>query len=559
MKFLVSTLVVRSLYSLLLLALIPFVTYSQSYLTGYSKVQNLVLENVLLIDRSGEVEDMKVNIRIRDRILELVTQDTLEANNDELVLDAKSGVLLGDLNLGETPNFLILDADFRNNMEILLNTAAHTTFAIKNGAVVRNKLARITVPDNLNKNTREDWFSYSRPPVSLPVAYRNRNKWNRYNTKYISGAFFGALVADRQYWSSQNTSSHKQVGDLKEYNTGEIRALRFGFTGSLKFATPITYSISAATNTFDKGFDVNGDDDLSFSDWRLDIPTFNNTTVSIGKQKEPLSMERQMVLVNMPMQERTAAADALQPARNVGIVWSGNILNQDMSWAVGAFRQGLDPQYDVSFSDSASNYSSRITYVPFESKDKSTLLHLGAGVRHTDAATTLKYASEPEFNLAPAFLDTGSFEADEAYTYNLEASWRQGPLWLMGEYLYQDNKAPDLNNPGFSNFYISADYTLTGEIRGYNRRNGTFKPLDVARSVDQFGMGTWELSARLSSADFNDGLLEGGELDAYSLGVNWWLTPAFSFSVNYRYTILDRFGLEGKSSGIATRLTLLIN
>ena len=72
-------------------------------------------------------------------------------------------------------------------------------------------------------------------------------------------------------------------------------------------------------------------------------------------------------------------------------------------------------------------------------------------------------------------------------------------------------------------------------------------------------MGTWELSARLSSADFNDGLLEGGELDVYSLGVNWWLTPAFSFSVNYRYTILDRFGLEGKSSGIATRLTLLLN
>ena len=559
MKLPVSSFFVRSIYSLLLLVFIPFVTYSQSYLTGYSYVQNVVLANVLLIDRSGEVEDMKVNIRIRDRILELVTQDPLKANSDELMLDAKSGVLLGDLNLGETPSFLLLDSDFRKNMDVLLNTADHTTFAIKNGAIVRNKLTRITVPDNLNKNKREGWFSYSRPPVSLPVAYRNRNKWNRYDTKYISGAFFGALVVDRQYWSSQNKASYEQVDDLKEYNTGEIRALRFGFVGSLKFATPITYSISAATNTFDKGFDVNGDDDLSFSDWRFDIPTFSGTTVSIGKQKEPLSMERQMMLVNMPMQERTAAADALQAARNVGIVWSGNILNKDMSWAVGAFRQGLDPQYDVSFSDSASNYSSRITYVPFESKDNSTLLHLGGGIRYTDAATTLKYASEPEFNLAPAFLDTGSFEADEAYTYNLEASWRQGPLWLMGEYLYQDIKAPDLNNPGFSNFYIQADYTLTGEIRGYNRRNGTFKPLDVARSVDQFGIGTWELSARLSSADFNDGLLEGGELDVYSLGVNWWLTPAFSFSVNYHYTILDRFGLEGKSSGIATRLTLMLN
>jgi len=559
MRFSLSPLINRSTYALLLFVCLPFVTHSQDYWLSSPSAKNIVLENVLLIDRSGEVDDMKVNIRIRDKILDLVTQDPLEANSDELVFDAKSGVLMGDLNLGETASFMILNADFRQNMEVLLNTAAHTNFAIIKGKVVQNKLARITIPNNMNKNNRESWFSYSRPPVSLPVAYRNRNKWNRFDTNLVSGAFFGALVVDRQYWSSQNTASHEQVDDLNEYNTGEIRAFRFGFAGSLKFATPITYSISAATNTFDKGFDVDDSDELSFSDWRLDIPTFSGTTMSIGKQKEPLSMERQWILVNMPMQERTAGADALQPARNVGIVWSGNALNKDMSWAVSAFRRGLDPQSSISLSDSPSNYVSRVTFVPYESEDNSTLIHLGGGIRYTDAAATLRYASEPEFNQAPAFIDTGSFEAEEAYTYNLEASWRQGPLWLMSEYLYQDIKAPDLSNPGFSNFYIQASYTLTGEMRGYNRRNGTFKGLPVARSVEQFGWGTWELAARLSSADFNDGQLEGGKLDIASLGINWWLTSAVSFTVNYRYTILDQFGVEGKSSGVAARLTLMLN
>jgi phosphate-selective porin OprO/OprP len=270
-------------------------------------------------------------------------------------------------------------------------------------------------------------------------------------------------------------------------------------------------------------------------------------------------MERLLTLVNMPMQERTAAADALLPARNTGLIWSGNALNRDVSWAVSAFRQGLDPDSDFGFSDSPTNYVTRVTAVPLELEDTSDLVHVGLAVRYTDAAGGLQYLSEPEFNLSPVFIDTDAFEADEAYTYNLEASWRRGPLWLMGEYLYQDIEAPGLDNPGLSNYYIQAAYTLTGEMRQYNRRSGVFRPLQVARSVNQFGWGTWELAARFSSADFSDGEINGGELDIYSLGVNWWLTPAFSFSMNYRYSILDRFGVEGESSGVTGRLVLMLN
>ena len=48
-------------------------------------------------------------------------------------------------------------------------------------------------------------------------------------------------------------------------------------------------------------------------------------------------------------------------------------------------------------------------------------------------------------------------------------------------------------------------------------------------------------------------------MDIYSLGANWWLTTEFSLGVNYRYIILDRFGEEGESHGIAGRLTLMLN
>jgi phosphate-selective porin OprO/OprP len=241
------------------------------------------------------------------------------------------------------------------------------------------------------------------------------------------------------------------------------------------------------------------------------------------------------------------------------LIWSGNAFDRDVSWALSAFRQGLDPDVNLGFSESSANYVARVTAVPYESEDKGELVHLGLGIRYTDAAIPLQYLSEPEFNQAPVFIDTGAFSADEAYAYNLEASWRRGPLWLMGEYLFQNIEAPALDNPGFSSFYIQAAYTLTGERREYNRRNGVFRNLQVARSVNEFGWGTWELAARFSSADFSDAGITGGELDLYSLGVNWWLTPAFSFSVNYRYSILDRFDMEGESSGVAGRLTLMLN
>jgi len=551
---------VSTILGLLLLSLgLPFTAYAQRYLINNPPSGNIIIKNVVLPDRSGETEDLDVTLRIQDGVLDLVTQDTLRAAESDLILNANNGVLLGDLNLGEAPSFMILDSDPREDFEVLLDTALHTQFAMHQGKMVRNNLEPVALPESVPATRRRGWFAYTPPPVSLPVAYRNRNKWNRFDTNWAAGAFIGALLVDRQYWPKQDDASESQVGDLDEFEEGEIRALRFGLVGRLGTETPIIYSLIAATNAFDKGVEVDDVDDFVWNDWRLDVPVFFGTTLSVGKQKEPFSMERLMSLANLPLQERTAAADALLPARNTGVVWSGNALGQDVSWALSAFRAGLDPDTNLGYSESPKVFVGRVTGVPYESPDRAGLVHLGLGVRYSDAALVVQLNSAPEFNLAPNFIDTGPVDADEAYTYNLEAAWRQGPLWLMGEYLLTDIDAPDLDDPNLSSYYLQASYTLTGEMREYNRRSGVFRPLRVARSVNQFGWGTWELAARYSRADFTDGAIDGGEMDIYSLGLNWWLTTEFSFGVNYRFIVLDRFGDEGDSAGISGRLTLLLN
>ena len=95
-------------------------------------------------------------------------------------------------------------------------------------------------------------------------------------------------------------------------------------------------------------------------------------------------------------------------------------------------------------------------------------------------------------------------------------------------------------------------------MREYRRKTGIFGPVPVAKSVNQGGWGAWEASLRWSSLDLTDGLIEGGEMDIFSLGLNWWLTPVFSFNMNYRYITFDRFGVKGHSSGIMTRVLLLM-
>ena len=407
------------------------------------------------------------------------------------------------------------------------------------------------------------WLAYTPPPMAVPLNYQDTSKWNRFDTRWVSGLVTGAIALDRMNWLSQNDANQAQFGNLSGFDGGEIRALRFGIFGTINFEKPWVYTIAGATNAFDKGFESEDDDDITLFDWRLDIPFFRNSVMSIGKQKEPISMERLTGMVFLPWQERSAVADALLPSRNVGIVWNGSSPQRYSSWAFGVFNDWFDASQ--SFSESASQFVGRFTWAPLRSQDESNLLHLGLGYRYSDAEEGFRFRTEPEFNQSPVFVDTGFgsdsglWTADSLETYNLELSWRRGPFWLASEYFRTDVKNTMLGNPSFDGYYVSANWVLTGEMRPYNKKNGLFRPVPIARTVYQNGKGAWEISARYSDLNLTDGRINGGEMQIASLGLNWWLTPFFSVGANYRYTWNELDGLEGTSSGFMTRILLMLD
>ncbi len=521
--------------------------------------ESLLLRNVSLINPDNPAELLAVNILIVDGELDLVTEDLIALEEADITYDGRGGVVLGQLNLGEPASFMVLGGDPRKDVDLLLDTKTHGIFAVRRGEVVRNRLlAMIDETPDERRRAEGGWLAYAPPPLAVPLDYQDTGKFNRFETAPVSGIVAGAVVLDRMYWLDQNAESEAQVGDLKSFDGGEIRGLRVGGVGTLNFKRPWVWTLFGATHAFDKGFDVRDDDEFTFFDVRLDIPIWEKTSFSIGKQKEPISMERMMSMVHLPLQERSAVADALLPSRNVGIVMSGSIFRDRVVLAGGAFNDWLDKDQPSSFSDNTTNYVGRATWVPFEDQTESSLLHLGLGYRYSDAVQGGLVRTEPEFNQSPDFISTELFDADEFNTYQAEASWRSGRLWMHGEYIRTDIDAPALLDPSVDGYHVTASWALTGELREYNKRVGVFRRLPIARTVNQNGWGAWELGMRYSTLDANDGLLEGGDMDIWSAGLNWWLSPYFNINVNYRYITLDKDGLEGTSQGFNSRILLVL-
>jgi phosphate-selective porin OprO/OprP len=517
----------------------------------------VLIRNVLLFDPAGNTEDKVVNILLRNNKLDVVTEDKLSREDADMIVNAKQGILMGKLKMGELPSFMIFSEDPRDKFEVMMDTFTYSVFVVHDGVVVKNTLFNVVVDEPDEEPKKAGWLAYTPPPFMVPLDYRDETKWNRFESKYINGIFVSAIVLDQMKWLSQDEASEAKWGDLNFFDGGEIRGFRFGVIGTLNFEKPWVYTIFAATHAFDKGFEIKEQDDLSFFDYRLDIPFFKSSVMSIGKQKEPISMNRLTGGTFLPNQERPAESDAFFPSRNIGVVWSGFSTERNSSWAFGAFNNWLE-EHSQSFDESATQYVGRLAWAPLVNEDRSSLLHLGVGYRYSDAKQNVRYVTEPEFNKAPDFIDTEELLADKAQTYNVEFAWRRGPAMITSEYTRVDVSNPELGNPSFDGYFVEASWILTGEMRSYNNKGSVFGGIPVAKSVYQNGKGAWEVYTRYSHIDANDGTIDGGEMQIATLGLNWWLTPFFSVNMGYKYIWNEVGGQKAESSGMMTRLILVL-
>ena len=545
--------IIRLLTSFFYLLLVSESTFGQASLQIY---QNFIIKNVRMIDRDGKTEDMIVNIIVKESKLFLITKDKLTIESEEIAFDAKEGILLGTLNIGDQAKFMIVNEDPRENIEVLLDTKSHTVFAVYDGKIAVNKLTQIG-GEVSEKEAFKLWRSYAPPPVALPLSYQSNNKWNMIKTKPITAVLAGALLIENTRWLSQDVNNQQQVGEVEGFKGGSIRGLRAGFIGSFNFKKPWTYVLFIATTAFERGF---ADEDLNeflLFDYKVDIP-LGKVNMSIGKQKEPISLERLTSLLYIPgQQERSSVADGLLPSRNTGVVLNGTFLSNRMSWAGGVFNRWFE--VGQSFNETATVFTSRVTGTPYLSADESNLLHIGIAMRSSNTKEGIRYGSKTEIFRGPVSTDTEHFESNSSLTFDFEMAWRKGPLLIIAEYLRSNVIATIRNDPSYGGYYVTASYTLTGEMRPYEHRSGVFKPIPTSKSVIAGGWGTWDVFARWSYIDLTDDIMDGGKMKTLSTGIYWWPISSIQWNINYRYSLLDRYGVIGANHGLVIRLGFILD
>lgn len=276
--------------------------------------------------------------------------------------------------------------------------------------------------------------------------------------------------------------------------------------------------------------------------------------VKTGHFKEPFSLEALTSSQATTFMEASLPSLAFAPRRNLGIQIMHAELREHMTWALGAFLDigDLEDKDDLldAFDNAAGyNLTSRITGVPWYKDEGSKFLHLGVSYSHqfrddTDSDARVRFNTRPESRLTDKKLvDTNEFFADGVDLIGFEAGLVSDSLSIQGEYIRAMTDSKEEGDPEFWGFYVYGNYFLTGERREYVRSKGTFTP-----EMPKHGFrprraewGAWEIALRYSYLDLNDGTIEGGKEQNFTIGLNWYFTQKYRVMFNYvRSEVEDR-------------------
>jgi phosphate-selective porin OprO and OprP len=260
--------------------------------------------------------------------------------------------------------------------------------------------------------------------------------------------------------------------------------------------------------------------------------------ITVGHFKEPFGLEEITSSNNITFMERSTATEAFSPSRNTGVGVGSALLDNMVTWSVGAFRDS------DGFGDgegSNYHYTGRVTAIPWSNEEQSQLLHVGGSVSYRNVEEQ-RYSSRPESHLAPQVVDTGDFNVDSAVMCGLESAVVLGPLSFQGEYMSAMTDSEDGSDPDLCGWYLAASWFATGESRAYKSSSGIFGRVSPNANAGSDGAGALELAARYSSLDLSDGTVDGGEVDDVTLAVNWYLNPNARVMFNYVNSDADENG-----------------
>jgi phosphate-selective porin OprO and OprP len=365
-------------------------------------------------------------------------------------------------------------------------------------------------------------------------------RWNEYEGPFFTVRVGGGVLYDYAAFT-QDEQSTQQFQLAPE---AKLRDGRILLKGRLKFKRSVTWS---------SGLMYDGATDswlVRETGIMVDVPEIRGH-LFVGRTKEGFSLNKVMVGYAGWTMERATISDATIPILADGVKWLGLAPKLRLLWNFGVYSDWLSQ--GQSFSTYDHQIAGRVAWLPaFRQR---TRLHLGVSLRYGEPDEgVLRLRSRPENFIAPYFVNTDEFPADNTKMVGIEAYYRPGSLLLGTEYFFQNVRASESGNPMFHGGDAVVSWLLTGETRAYNTRGGFFNQVSPARTVFEGGPGAWEILGRVSYVDLDDGSIRGGRFWRVTPMVNWYLSDHVRLEIAYGYGVLDRFNLHGGTHFFQTRL-----
>lgn len=366
----------------------------------------------------------------------------------------------------------------------------------------------------------------------------------------------GRIEADAAFYDKRGGNNPVDLNDGTE-----LRRARIGVEG--KFANDFLYRLEA---DFAKASRSTNSQEIDVKDAYVAYTGIEGARITVGQHKTPNSLEQLIGSTDLVFAERPAAVDAFNNRMTAGGDMKAGVsvshAGENYTVTTGIFGTNFATERAAGAAqDEGWGVNGRATWAPIQEKGK--VLHLGASGYWRNAGGqapgggNVNFQSGPEASTVDSlrFVSTGNLVAHTYTSYGAELGGVWGPLHAQAEYLTASvDQAGGLGNLHFDGGYVQFGYVLTGESRNY--RNGIFTRVKPATpfSLSTGGMGAWEIAARFSTIDLNDGLVLGGTQDTYAGVLNWYVNDYLRVGLNYVNFDAERQGVTTKGNAVVTRV-----
>lgn len=276
----------------------------------------------------------------------------------------------------------------------------------------------------------------------------------------------------------------------------------------------------------------------------IDLKYFPEARLRAGQFKVPFSFEELTSSRFTDFVERSVVNN-LVPSFDVGAMLHGSLLGGAVEYGAGVFNgrgQNADDTND------SKDIAGRLLVRPLKLLALPNLgeLHLAGHLTHgdQDSGQSLRGRTDGKFEFFPRTTTRG-----DRLRYGFEAVYGYGPFGLYGEYVRSEEERKGLGTGGKDlddvigqGWYVASSVFVTGEEKVHGKApkvKRNFNPLTG-------DLGALELAARFAQLDFDasDALLPAthpgpNRVDAFTAGINWYLSPNVRLMFNWTQSWFD--------------------